>query len=308
MKLTPNPTRTRDIEAAWLRDIRRRWAEYSRRTLARLEEMNAEALLLANAEGDADPFVMSVQQQRVYMAYVQEQIDALLLGGTEPPNWQAQYQLQSYERALTQIRGELIRQGAAIVPTEAERLAAAGLQPFTATPTLATGPAAAPVHRDALQFLYTRSYDALQGWTAALARQTREVLFDGLQLGQQSRVIARRLQERIDVSASRARTIAQTETNQAYSRASIAAIDQAAEETGEDIRTRWITARDSRVRHSHAELHGVVMTTEAAQRVKITDGINCRCALTAVVPGTDTPRRAKRYEAERAQLLALERK
>jgi SPP1 gp7 family putative phage head morphogenesis protein len=305
VKLTPNPTRTRSIEAAWLREIRRRWAEYSRRTLARLAVMNAEAVI-TNAE--ADPFVMSVQQQNIYMAYVQEQIDALLLGGAEPPNWQAQYQLQSYERALTQIRGELVRQGARIVPTEAERLIAEGLEPFTATPTLATGPTAAPVHRDALQFLYTRSYDALQGWTAALARQTREILFDGVQLGQNSRVVAQRLQERIDVSASRARTIAQTETNQAYSRASIAEIDRAAEEVGEPIKTRWITARDARVRHSHAELHGVVMTTERAQRVKIEDGINCRCALVPVVPGTNTARRAERFDKERAMLLLLERK
>lgn len=305
MKLTPNPTRTRSIEAAWLRDIRRRWTEYSRRTLTRLELMNEQAL---RVNTPSDPFVMSVEQQNIYMRYVQDQIDAILLGGTEPPNWQAQYQLQSYERALAQIRGELIRQGARIVPTEAERLAAAGLEPFSATPTLSTGPTAAPVHRDALQFLYTRSYDALQGWTAALARQTREILFDGVQLGQQSRVIARRLQERIDVSASRARTIAQTETNQAYSRASIAEIDRAAEETGEDIKTRWITARDSRVRHSHAELHGVVMPTERAQLVKVTDGINCRCALVPVIPGTDTPKRQARFEAERAALLLLERK
>lgn len=275
---------------------------YSRVTLTKLYEIN-DAALLVNAP--SDPFVMSVGQQRVYMAFVEQEIDRLLLGVPNAGNWQARYELQSYQQALEQVRGELMRQGAQIVPTEVERLTAQGLTPFSATPTLGTGPTTAPVHREALEFLYTRSYESLQGWTSALSRETRQILFDGVELGEQSRVIARKLQERINVSEVRARRIAQTETNQAYSRSSIAEIDRAAEETGEDIRTRWITARDSRVRHTHAELHGQVMTTDEARRIKTEDGINCRCALIPVVPGTNTMKRQARYDAERQQLLLL---
>lgn len=303
MAIRTDPTRTSRIERAWFRDIRRRWAEYARRVIAALER----PALIANQEA-ADPFVMSAEQQRIYMAYVQQQIDELLLGTGTPPNWQAEYQLQSYQQALEQIRAALMQQGAAIVPTEAERMAAQGLEPFSATPSLATGPTAQPVHREALEFLFERSYNSLQGWTDALARETRQILFDGVQQGQDVRTIARAMRNRIDVSESRARRIAQTETNQAYSRASIAEVDRASEETGEEIKVRWITARDSRVRHTHAELHGRVMTTARAQDVKITDGINCRCALAPVVPGTNTAKRRERFDRERAALLALERK
>lgn len=304
MAISRDPTRTRAIERAWLRDIARRWREFERTVIARLLETPQ---LVVNAE--ADPFVMSASQQRTYMAFVEREINRLLLAGAEPPNWQAQYQLQSYERGLQQVRDALMAQGAPITPTAAERLAAEGMTTFSATPTLSTGGIpGGQVHTDALEFLFQRSYTSLKGWTDAMSRQTRQVLFDGVEQGQNPREIARRITERIEVSALRARTIAQTETNQAYSRASLAEIARASEETGEDIETRWITARDSRVRHSHAEVHGVVMTRERAQQIKMTDGINCRCALVPVIPGTDTAKRRARFEQERTVLLLLERK
>lgn len=305
MAISHNPTHTARIEAAWRANIRRRWGLFKRRVLAALKQTQEQPQpLLVNVD---DPFVMSPEQQRIYMAYVQQQIDELLLGTPEAPNWQAQYQLESYQRALTEIRTQLMSQGAAIVPTTSERLAAEGLEVFTATPTIATGPIAQPVHREALEFLYLRSYESLQGWTAQLSRETRNILFNGVLGGENPNTVADEISRRIDVSASRARTIAQTEINQAYSRAAIAEVTRASDEVGEEIKVRWITARDSRVRHRHAEVHGVVMDTDRAQGIKINDGINCRCALAPVVPGTNTAKRQRRFTKEREQLLALER-
>lgn len=306
MALSANPTRTRVIERAWHREVNRRWAEFTDNVVKRLVQANEASTLTVNAP--SDPFVLSPTQQRVYMAYLEQEIQRLLLETEQAPNWQGSYQLQSYERGLQQVRASLMRQGAGIVPTALERATAEGLKPFSATPALSTTSIpGGSIHADALEFLYERSYTSLKGWTDALARETRQILFAGVEAGDGVGEIAKKLTERIAVSRSRALVIARTETNQAYSRASIAEVKRASAETGEGIELRWITARDSRVRQEHAEVHGIVMDTTRASYIKTTDGVNCRCALAPVVPGTDTVKRRDRFTRERSTLLLQER-
>ena len=275
-----NPTKTLQIENRWKKEINRRWGLYGRRTLGRLRDFDAGVIV--NAE---DPFLMSPEQQRAYMAFVEAEIARLLLGNTPPQNWQNEYQLEAYQRGLAATRAQLIARGAEIVPTEAERLAAQGLAPFTATPALgATAVAGDAIHRDALEFLYRRSYSSLQNWTDRLGTETRQILFDGVAQGQGVDEITRKLRDRIGVSRSYARRIAQTETNQAYSRSSINEATRASEELQQDIRLRWLTVEDSKVRPHHQSLNNKVMTRQAAARVKMTDGVNCRCGLAPTLP------------------------
>ncbi len=307
-RLTGNPTRTRTIERNWFREIRRRWTAYTRSVLPALVRENQLALRL-NQEGD--PFVLSPAQIRVYMDFIYQQIDDLLLGTENPPNWQAEYQFQSYARGLKRYRAQLRRQGAEIEPTPEERLEAEGLRPLTATPSLATSTIPqVPIHRDALEFLFTRSYETLEGWTDTLARETRQILVDAVEAGKGIREVTREIRDRIGVSRRRAERIARTEVNQAYSRSSLTANQRAREETGIDIKVRWITAivktaKGNPVRHNHARLHGLVIEPEEAAQVKREDGVYCRCALAPVVPGTNTPARQAFFEAQRRQALAI---
>ena len=307
MTITRNPTRTRAIERAWLSEVNRRWALFRRIVVARLRSDNETGGLAANAE---DVFRMSSAQQRAYMAYLDVQIDAVLLGARETPdgtvNWQARYQAEAYMRGLETTRAALLAQGASIVPTETERLAAQGFQAFTATPALSVGVAAGPIHQDALAFISNRSYIDLKGWTDAMSKQTRAILFDAVAQGKGIDKVVREMTERIDVSRSRARLIARTETNQAYGRSVIAETSRAAAELNEPVGLRWLTARDTRVRHLHAEWHGVVMTPEQAARNKNVSPWGCRCGFAPVIAEADTPAKTARFKAEREQLLAEE--
>ena len=124
-----NPTKTRGIEKAWLRDINRRWRKYKKSVVGRLIAENKQAQIINRAP---NPFVMDASQQRVYMTFVESQIYEILLGVTLglDLNWQSQYQLQSYTTALERSRNALRLQGATLIPTSAESMASSTLTPF----------------------------------------------------------------------------------------------------------------------------------------------------------------------------------
>lgn len=307
MAVSHNPTKTRTIEKAWFSEINKRWTEFDRRTISRFKEMNAPINneLIENAEVG-----MSAAQLRIYMAYVNEQIALLLLGNNPPLNWQNQYQLDSYVRGLERTRQSLIAQGAELVPTVKEQLASQGLASFTAKSSLTTSIASmAPIHQEGLEFLFTRAYESLNGWTDNLSKEIRQITFNAIRNGDGITETTKLIRERTGVSKSRAQLIARTETNQAYSEASLAETDRASEELGEQIDSRWITARDSRVRHSHAAVHGVVMDSKRARSIKSTSGYNCRCSLIPVIDGaSNTQSQEDKFKAERKSLMKAEAK
>ncbi len=306
MTLSRNPTRTRTIEANWTRQINKRWAAFKRNAVSTLKEMNKEDGQIINKGA---VFNLSASQQRTYMAFLQREIDRLLLGTRQAPNWQAIYQAQAYQKGLDNTRQNLISQGASLVLTEAERLQSLNLTPFTATSSLGTGiTSSAPIHQDALEFLFNRSYDSLKGWTDDMSKQTRQILFDGVAQGKGIDEVVREMTARINVSKTRARVIARTETIQAYQRSNTNETARASEEIGEEILLRWLTARDSRVRHLHATWHGTLTTPkDNLKRINVSPW-NCRCAQTPVIPEANTKKKQKKFDKERKQLLTLERR
>lgn len=294
MAISNNPTKTRTIERAWLREVGRRFSELAQKAAERLR---------AQADGQivVNQFDMDRRQQRVYLAWLEDQIDTLIL--VDNADWQTRYQLEAYRRGLEQTRAALISQGAPITPTEGERLAAQGLSTFSAAPALATGAAAAPIHQEALAFLQGRAFDKLKGWTDDLAAETRQVLFDGVVEGKPVEQVIRDLRKRIDVTKSRAEVIARTEINQAYSRATTAEAQRVSDEIGEPVRLRWLSVRDSKVRPLHRRFHGQIMTPEEAQRKKGISPWNCRCGFAPVIEEADTQAKREKFAAERKQLL-----
>ena len=305
MAISSNPTKTRTIETNWTREINRRWDEFKRSTTDELRRLNT--LSAPQIVNQGALFTISASQQRVYMTFLEAEINRLLLGTPQPPNWQATYQAQAYQRGLDSSRQALISQGAGIVPTELERLAAADLTPFTAVSSLGTT-SAAPIHRDALEFLFTRSYEKLNGWTDAMANETRQILFDGVAQGKGIDDIVREMVARQDVSRTRARVIARTETIQAFQISTTNEAARAAEEIGEEVLLRWLTVRDGRVRHIHANWHGTLSTPEQnSKRINISPW-NCRCGQAPVIPEANTDAKRKKFAKERKQLLAIGRR
>jgi SPP1 gp7 family putative phage head morphogenesis protein len=276
-----------------MRDIRQRWARFSREVLAEFDVFASAPVI---NEIPKDP-----ARQRVYMEFFQAQIDEILLVTDSAPNWQAQYQLQSYTQAVESTRSDLIRQGVGIAQTPAEAIATAG---FTAE--IATLAPLAATHQEILDFLYTRSYESLKGWTDAMAREVREITMEAVLSGEGIRDTRARIRDRISVNKSRAELIARTEVIQAYQRASIAETERAIQETGEDIKMVWITALDSRVRHLHARWHGTTATPEDNSRRVSVSPYNCRCAQKPVIEELLTDKRKAKFADERERLLTLE--
>lgn len=305
MAISSNPTKTRTFEQNWMREINRRWRAFTTSVVGELRRMN-ESSTSGITINRNDPFVLSGSQQRVYIAFLESEIQRLLIVTEEAPNWQADHQILAYQRGIESTRASLISQGSGIEPTAIEVIRAQGLEVFSATPSIGTV-GTNQIHRDALEFLFQRSYTSLKKWTDSMASETRQILFTAIEQGQGIDEVVREMVKRINVSKSRAQTIARTEINQAFSRAAIGEARRSSIELEEEILLRWLTIRDTRVRHSHASVHGIVMTTERASRIKTTDGVNCRCGLAPVIPEADTKAKRDKFAKERKTLLASER-
>jgi len=298
--LINDPTQTRGIERRWERDINRRWAKFTRDILVPLDNnLQLNAL-------EADP-----AQIRIYMGFLQQQIDSILLGTLQPPNWQAQYQLEAYKRAIVRSRQELRRQGANIALTVEELQQAELLTPgdFSSTPSLISSAGTAiqaPIHQESLEFLFTRSYDSLKGHTDKMSREVRQILVDGVRQGTGVKEISSQIAARVGVSKSGAILIAQTEVTGAYRIGQINQADIASEELDEPVNVRWLTRRDGKVRDLHANWHGQIFTPEQADINNSISPFRCRCSLSPVIEEADTPVVQEKFDKQRKTLLALE--
>jgi SPP1 gp7 family putative phage head morphogenesis protein len=292
--ISDNPTKTRGIEKAWRREINKRWRQFTREVIAELKRVNQ---ITVNAF-DVDPI-----QLRAYIAFFQQKINELLNG-----DWQNTYQLRAYELAIDRAMQSLRASGARTAITRTDRELAARIESFTATSSLgisAVDVARFPIHQEALSFLFTRSFESLEGFNSTMSRQVRQILFDSVEQGLGVAETVRLVKERIAVSRSRARLIAQTETIQAYQRGTINQAQLAQEQLGETVKLRWLTRRDAKVRPLHVGFHGQIMTQKEARRNIAISPYNCRCALSAIIKESDTPEKTAKFKKEKRQLEAL---
>lgn len=296
MTLSTNPTKTRGIEKAWLKEINRRFKQFNREVIAALRLLDKTGLVTNAFE--ADPV-----QLRAYIAFFQLELDNLIVG-----TWQEKYQQRAYQLAINRATAELRRQGMRTTIIEADIAAGRQIGSFTAVPSLglsALDIAALPIHQETLEFLFTRAFESLEGLTATMARDVRNILFNGAEQGLGVDELTRQINKRISVGRSRAALIARTETIQAYQRGTINQTLLAAEFLDEDVNIRWVTVRDTKVRHLHRGWHGKVMTDKEARKNISISPYNCRCGLIPVIAEADTEAKQKQFTAERKELQAL---
>ena len=162
-----------------------------------------------------------------------------------------------------------------------------------------------PVHQEALSFLFTRSFEALSGMSQEMARNTRNILFNGAEQGLGIDELTRQINKRVSVGKSRARLIAQTETIQAYQRGTINQADLTSDFLGEEVKLRWMTVRDAKVRHLHARWHGRIFTRENAFKNINISPWNCRCGLAPVIKEANTEAKRIKFSRERKSLAVL---
>lgn len=292
MAISDNPTKTRGIEKAWNREINKRFSEFKKSVIGEIKALNQITV---------NQFDVNPDQLRAYMIFFQRELDRLIVG-----DWQEKYQQRSYELAIDRMNQELKRQGISLTALEG----GAALTALELSAVIAAFDSFAPlifnpVHQEALAFLFTRSFEALSGMSQEMARKVRIILFNGAQQGLGIDEIARQITERINVGRSRARLIAQTETIQAFQRGTINQANLASEFLGEDVKLRWLTRRDNKVRHLHAGWHGRVFTRENAFKNINISPFNCRCGLSPVIKEADTETKRIKFSKERKQLRDL---
>lgn len=121
-----------------------------------------------------------------------------------------------------------------------------------------------PVAVEKVKLLAGRAYTDLKGITDDMATKMVRKLTDGLVQGLSPREIAPGLAIEIDISTSRATTIARTEIIRAHAEGQLDALESmGVEEVG--VAVEWATANDDRVCSQCAPLEGVVLKLEEAK-------------------------------------------
>lgn len=131
--------------------------------------------------------------------------------------------------------------------------------------------------------------------TKTSEKAVRQIVSKGIRDGLSNEDISKLIKSAGDFSASRARTIAQTETTRSINRATNESYNVFSEAENVQISKEWISSRDDRVRDTHADLDGQIVAVNDDFEVDGYSGsapsnfgapemdINCRCTIAPVI-------------------------
>lgn len=258
--LKRDPTRTTTIRKQFEAEAYKRF----RRLKGRIREVvvNDDAF----GPGGRFDFVRSDAKVAAFIEWLREAERQELLEVNEgiPLNrsarnaWTSLYIDSAYQRGIAQAGARMRSAGARVAP---EWISAAFNR---------------PIHADRLGLAYIRTFQELEGITAAMDQQISRVLAEGLAEGRGPLDIARRINERVDkVGITRSRVLARTEVISAHAEASLNTYEEAGIE-GVEVEAEWATAGDSRVCARCAAMEGRTFTLREA-RGMIPLHPNCRC-------------------------------
>lgn len=133
-----------------------------------------------------------------------------------------------------------------------------------------------------LQLAYTAGYSDWRGLSDYSRQQLASVIMEGIARGANPRDIETDIVNRIDVSHSRARQIAQTEITGTLRSANRKEVIEARETLGIETTMLWMSALMKTTRSWHASRHGRFYTPEEIEDFYSQNGnrYNCHCAQT----------------------------
>jgi len=274
--LSNNPNKTKSIEQKWNNEITKRFNEL----IKQVKSFKFNKIIKNSENDNSDEFLalLLLLVTKIFLTI----------------SWQEKYQIAAYEQTVTRYVDEIKK-------LLTKQQAASNLQ------SIEGGILFNQANINELEFLKKRAGTALKKWISVLISDVDSIIHDSF--GRISnKELTKLIIQKIKITEARARVIATTETNQAAQRAVIIQAEQTQLIFGEEISIRWITMRDSRVRHLHAMWHGQIMTkSEALSNLAISPW-NCRCALKPVIKKRIPARKQALFEKERKQLLLLESK
>jgi len=146
-----------------------------------------------------------------------------------------------------------------------------------------------PVHRDKLELLYSRNFEALQGITEDVSRQISRELANGLAEGVHPEEMASRITDRIDsIGKTRATTLARTESMYAHNEATISTYEDTLGDIETEVVSEVSTAGDAHVCEICTPLEGKTYSLEDARKEGPPFHPRCRCILVPKTSRSDS--------------------
>ncbi|WP_220676431.1 phage minor head protein [Klebsiella pasteurii] len=260
-----------DIEGRYL-DIKRRLKVLFDQRLTGLQrEVNGDrSWLMCNNEG-AEPslyqvnagtyiYDMTAAQLADLLQIVQTILDDALLDGGSQNLWALDYVAAEYERGTQQAYTNLSVQS-----------------PAYASQTTLQQLLSSPAYQNQIAAAYISTYSDWKGISDAVRADLANVIADAIGRGINPRETASIVSKRLDVSMSKAKTIAQTEQVGALRQAQWNETDWAADRLGLNTGLLWLSALKPTTRWWHAAEHGKVKTTEWVREFYSRDGNKYRC-------------------------------
>lgn len=272
MLLSKDPTRTFRIRQRAVGEVLRRYKALIKLITSSFKDINFNTL--NNSEKfnfNGYQFKTSEEFQREFLLWLEKTIDTVIFDNTTDAErfWMNEYIKQAYEQGISFTQAGLQSASPSIV---------AG-QEFTATLSLSvstTQKLSTPAHLDRTRLIYSRVFNDMKGVNATMVNQMRNVLADGLFEGIGAREVSKNLVNRVEkIGITRSKLIARTETVRANQMSVIIEGREQSKFLGIDVKYRWGTSTDERVRSTHRTRNNKIY--EDDQIVKLVGEPNCRC-------------------------------
>ena len=289
-----------DIEGRYL-DIKRRLKVlFDQRLTGRQRVANGEqSWLMCNNEG-AEPslyqvnagtyvYDMTAAQLADLLQIVQTILDDALNDGGSQNLWALDYVAAEYERGTQQAYTNLSVQS-----------------PVYASQTTLSQLLSSPAYQNQIAAATLTTFSDWKVISDTARGDLTNIITDAVARGVNPRETASVISKRLDVSMSKAKTIAQTEQVGALRQAQWNETDWAADRLGMNTGLLWLSALKPTTRAWHQARHGKVYTTEEVRDFYAENGnrYNCYCAQVPVLLDDD----GKLFNEGLAEKLAAERK
>lgn len=272
-----------DIEARYLNIKRRLKVLFDQRLTGQQRQSNGEqSWLMCNNEG-AEPslyqmnagtyiYDMTAAQLADLLQVVQAILDDELLAGGSQNLWAMEYVVTEFERGTRNAFTNLSVQSSVY-----------------ASQTNLAQLLSSPAHQNQIASAYISTYSDWKGISDAARVDLANVIADSISRGINPRETAGIVSKRLDVSMSKAKTIAQTEQVGALRQAQWNETDWTADRLGLKTGLLWQSALKPTTRSWHASRHGKVFTTEEVRDFYAESGnrYNCYCSQIPVLLNDD---------------------
>lgn len=290
----------RDIEDRYLGIKRALKALFDQRLTGREREVNSHSWhFLCHVNGaeptlyqvNAGKFIydMSAQEMADLLEAVQSILDDYLLEGGEQNLWAMDYVAAEAQRGTLEAFNNLSQQS----------------QVYASQTTLQQL-LSSPGHLNQVAAARLTTFSDWKVISDTARGDLTNIITDAVARGVNPRETASVISKRLDVSMSKAKTIAQTEQVGALRQAQWNETDWAADRLGLNTGLLWLSALKPTTRAWHQARHGKVYTTEEVRDFYAENGnrYNCYCAQVPVLLDDD----GKLFNEGLAEKLAAERK